>query len=769
MNRTTKELRYLAKRPFRLPKSATDLIPIDRVWEDGIFQNGKVYSKTYSVGEINFMGLSNRKKESILGSYGEILRSVGSQGFAQMTVVRRKSHRNDAGQGEILPLTGDANDHYRREINSLAADRKGKGNFRCERYLTISTEAKRHDDAAAYFSSGEQDIQSKFQEIGSDCEPLDNQSRLKLLASLLYRDEKMDYSRDPRKLVCPERIETATDHLKLGDRWCRVLNIPQFGGTLSDDFVDKLLSGKQDMLLSVNFRPIPQSECIHWLRLSHDSRMSQIYNHSQRQTAAGNFAAAPPLQLQEQKEDIERIMDQLSRETQGAVHASVLVMVTAASREELEQEVKRLKAVCAGANCQIDTMYTEQAAAMNDVLPLGSWKTHAGRFWLSGSLCVIHPFRTHEILDRNGMYLGINVLTMTPIILDQSLLMNGGCMILGDSGSGKSAVTKMILIQKGVGTQDQILILDPEGEYWHIIHALWPEDSALVRLNADGRNYLNPMEVTFPVDSETISAKSDLILSLVRDMEPSGSSGYDKSLMDRCISAVYREGERSGRMPTLATLREKLLEQPEPQARDIALILELYTVGSMDLFGHESTVDMNKRIIVFNTHSLAENLKAPALKIITSTILNRTNVNFRKGLRTHIFLDEFHWLFGDDHAAKFFASAWKQFRKRNAYPTAITQNVSQVLAHKSAKVMLSNSAMTIMLSQSPTDRAILVEMLNISEDLLRYVTDTEPGCGLIKCGNKLVPFDNRIPKSTELYQLITTRPGEGAFAMGQVI
>ena len=769
MYKATKGLHALSKQPFRLPKSAADLIPIDEVWEDGIFHSGKVWSKTYAVSEINYLGLSDRRKESILDGYGEILRSIGSQGFAQMTVIRRKPRNGAALRREILPLTGDGNDYIRREVNELATNRNGKGDHRTERYITISTEAAHHENAIQLFRDYEDDLKNKLLQIGSDSTRLDGSSRMELLSSLLNGSAEQGFPDDPRRIVCPEQIEQNIDYLKLGDRCCCVLNIAKFGGRLSDDFVDRLLSGRQDILLSVNFRPIPQDDCIRWLQLSHDSRMSQIYDHSQRQTAAGNFASTPPLQLEQQRTDIEQILSLVSGGKQGAVHASVLVMVTADTMQELEQEVKRLRSVCAGTNCRIDIMRTEQAASMCDALPMGSWKTHAGRFWLSGSLCVLHPFRTPEILDRDGIYLGINVLTQMPIVLDQSLLMNGGGFVLGCTGSGKSAWVKIFLIQKGVMTRDQILILDPDGEYWNIIHTLWPEESALVRLNTDGKNCLNPMEITYPADPETISAKSDLILSLVQDMKKINSTGYEKSLMDRCISAVYREGQERGVMPTLATLREKLLEQPESQAAEIALVLELYTVGSMDLFGHESTVDLNKRIIVFNTHGLAENLKSPALKIITSTILNRTIANSRKSLRTHIILDEFHWLFDDDHAATFFSTAWKQFRKRNAYPMAITQNVTQVLSNEKAQQMLSNSAMTVMLSQSPNDRAVLGKMLQISEDLLRYVTDVEPGCGLLKCGNKLIPFSNQIPRNTELYQLITTRPGEGAFVEVQVI
>lgn len=444
-------------------------------------------------------------------------------------------------------------------------------------------------------------------------------------------------------------------------------------------------------------------------------------------------------------------------------------MIITDTREELEQETKLIQNVAAGMNCKVSIMRTEQAAAMADVLPVGSWQAYALRSYLSGSVCGFHPFRTHEILDCHGFYLGRNAITRTAIILDQSLLLNGGGFVIGTAGSGKSAFVKLLITNIVALTTDQILILDPEGEYWPLIYALCGNDAALVRLHADGSHYLNPMDNTgIEVDPEFISTKSDLILSLVKEMDPDNVRSYNKSIMDRCISTVYEDAKKTGVVPTLTTLREKLLQQPEPQAQAIALTLELYTVGSMDIFGHESTVDLNKRVIVFNTHGLAENLRSPALKIITSTILNRTNTNDAQGKRTHIFLDEFHWLFEDEHAAKFFASAWKQFRKRNGYPTAITQNVTQLLQHKEAQVMLSNSALLVMLCQSSADRLTLGKELLIPDDLLQYVTDSEPGCGLIKCGRKLVPFVNQFPTNTELYRLITTRPGEGVFYEGQV-
>lgn len=226
-------------------------------------------------------------------------------------------------------------------------------------------------------------------------------------------------------------------------------------------------------------------------------------------------------------------------------------------------------------------------------------------------------------------------------------------------------------------------------------------------------------------------------------------------------------GKRTGTTPTLSTLREKLLEQPEQVAQDVALTLELFTTGSLNIYGRESNVDLSKRVIVFNTHGLGENLKAASLLVITDTILNRTTLNWKQGKRTHIFIDEFHTVFEDDLSTKFFASVWMRFRKRGAFPTAITQNVTYLLNSPEARVMIANSEFIIMLSQSDEDRDLLSTLLKISRDQMSYITNADPGCGLIKYGGTLVPFENRFPKETKLYELMTTRPGEGVFAGGQ--
>ena len=345
--------------------------------------------------------------------------------------------------------------------------------------------------------------------------------------------------------------------------------------------------------------------------------------------------------------------------------------------------------------------------------------------------------------------------------------MNQSAFLLGVPGSGKSFSAKELITFLMLNTDDDILICDPEGEYAPLVEAIGPEIGSVIHVAAGGKDKLNAMYMVDGYgEKNPIVEKSQFIMSLVEQIDKNGVGPQHKSIIDRCTAAVYREATETGIVPTLCTLREKLLAQPEEKAKEIALSLELFTTGSLDIFGHASTVDLNKRVIVFNIHDLGEQLKPTGLLVITDTMLNRVTLNWKMGKRTHVFIDEFHVVFENEQSGIFFNSAWRQFRKRNAYPTAITQNVEYLLDSVQASTMLSNSEFIVMLNQAASDRQKLSNLLNISPEQMSYITNADAGCGLIKYGSALVPFINRFPHNTKLYQLMTTRPGEGVFTTG---
>lgn len=262
-------------------------------------------------------------------------------------------------------------------------------------------------------------------------------------------------------------------------------------------------------------------------------------------------------------------------------------------------------------------------------------------------------------------------------------LLNQSAFLLGVPGAGKSFSAKELiafLMLHPDYANDDILICDPENEFGALCQALGRDMASVIHMAAGGKDRLNVMYMVEGYGEQNpIVEKSQFIMSLIEQIDETGVGPQHKSIIDRCTALVYQDAERTGRIATLCDLHKKLLQQPEEKAKDIALSLELFTTGSLDIFGRESTVDLDKRVVVFDIRGLGQQLKPTGLLVITDTILNRVTLNWKRGKRTHVFLDEFHVVFENEQSGVFFNSAWRQFRKRGAYPTAITQNVEYLL------------------------------------------------------------------------------------------
>lgn len=320
-------------------------------------------------------------------------------------------------------------------------------------------------------------------------------------------------------------------------------------------------------------------------------------------------------------------------------------------------------------------------------------------------------------------------------------------------------MTKEQIVFLALATQDDIIICDPEAEYSLLVKELGGE---VIAIAAGSENHINAMDMLegYGDSGNPVGDKSQFIMSLFEQLDRDGIKPVDRSIIDRCVTLVFQDYYRTRKMPTLVTLREKLLEQPEIEARSLALKLELFTDGSLDAFAHQTNVNTSSRIVSYDIFKLGKQLKTMGLLVITDAMINRVNENWRKGKRTHIILDEFHVVFENEESASFFNSAWRQFRKRDGYPIGITQNVEYLLDSVQASTMLSNSEFVVMLNQSYQDREKLAKLLNISDEQLSYITNAQSGCGLIKYGGNIVPFINRFPKNTLLYKLMSTKPSE---------
>ena len=775
--RPVKRVLRMDKEKYKVPRKVQDVIPIKCMWEDGIFQTGTRFSKSFKFTDINYRVSSKSVKLKLIGEYGAILSTLDPSATTKITINNRRFNQRSFEDSVLLSMKNDGLDCYRNEYNGVILDKARSGNgIIQEKYITVSVCKKNVSEARAYFNRVKTDLTGAFGRLGVRLAELDATERLRILHDF-YRTGEEEYFRfdlkemmgkghDFRDYICPDTIKRFDDYIMLGDKYARVLFLKEYSSSIYDDTIMELVDRNLTMMLSVDVVPVPMDEAVREVEQKMMGTETNITNWQRRQNANNNFSAAIPYDMQQQRQEMREYMDDLTVRDKKLMMTVMTLVHIADSKEQLDHDTETLKTAAAGRSCQLGVLRYQQTDGLNTALPIGIRKIDVFRTMTTESLSCLVPFNVQEVQEVGGIYFGVNAVSGNLVLCNPDNLMNQAMIVLGIPGSGKSFTVKENIIFLVLGTDDEIIILDPEGEYTPLVKAL---NGSVIRCAVGGKDHLNAMDMVSGYgDGSGVALKAEYIMSLLSLIDEEGFGPHHKSIIDRCVSQVFQEAKRTGEVPTLCTLREKLMEQSEKEARDLALTLELYTTGNLNIFGQKTNVDMSNRLLSFDIHDLGSQMKNAGFLTITDAILNRVNYNWARGKRTHVFVDEFHVAFENEYSGNFFTSAWRQFRKRNASPCAITQNITYMLKSPLASTILSNSEFVIMLNQSENDLAALFDLLKISDELANYVQDVSPGCGLIKYGSNLIPFVNEFPSNTELYNLITTKPGEGAFSEGQV-
>lgn len=765
------------KETYTVPRRVQDAIPIKRIWEDGIFQTGTRYSKQFKFTDTNYRVSSDSMKRKILGEYASILSTLDPSATTKITINNRRFNQKSFEDSVLLSMKGDGLDMYRKEYNAVIMDKAKSGNgIIQEKYITVSVCKKNVKEARAYFNRVKADLGSAFGKIGIRLTELNATERLRILHDF-YRVGEEEYFRfdlkemmqkghDFRDYICPDTIKRYDDYIMLGDKYARVLFLKEYSSSIYDDTIMEMVDRNLTMMVSVDVVPVPMDEAVREVEQKMMGSETNITNWQRRQNANNNFSAAIPYDMQQQRLEMREYMDDLTVRDKKLMMTVMTVVHIADSKEQLDQDTETLKTAAAGRFCQLGVLRYQQMKGMNTALPIGIRKVDVFRTMTTESLSYLVPFNVQEVQEDGGIFFGVNAISGNLVLCNPANLINQSMVVLGKPGSGKSFMIKLLILFLMLGTDDQIIIMDPEGEYTPLVKAL---GGSVIRCAVGGTDHLNAMDMAQGYgDGNGVALKAEYIMSLLDLMHKGGIGPHHKSIIDRCVMQVFRDSYQTGEIPTLGTLREVLLNQIEPEAHELALTLEMYTKGTQNIFGQKTNVDMNNRLLSFDIHDLGSQMKNAGFLTITDAILNRVNYNWSNQRHTHIFVDEFHVAFENEYGGNFFTSAWRQFRKRNASPCAITQNITYMLDSKQANTIVSNSEFVIMLSQSDKDLAALFNLLKISEELANYVHEVPPGNGLIKYGANMIPFVNEFPNNTELYNLITTKPGEGAFSESQV-
>ena len=624
--------------------------------------------------------------------------------------------------------------------------------------------------------------------MDSRSEELDAIERLRILHDFYRVGEETEFHFDLKDgmrkgasykdAICPDSMEFKKDHFVMGDKFGRVLFLKEYASYIKDSMINELTELNRTLMLSIDVIPVPTDEAVREMQNRLLGVETNVTNWQRRQNSNNNFSAVVPYDLEQQRKETREMLDDLTTRDQRMMFAVVTLVHLADTKEELDSDTETLQSIARKHLCQLSTLNWQQAEGLVTALPLGLRRIDALRTLTTEALAVLMPFKAQEIRHQGGVYYGQNVISKNLILANRWELLNANGFVLGVSGSGKSFTAKREMVGLALaaengdgGAPDDIIVIDPESEYRPLIEGLGGE---VIEVSATSPNHINAMDMEqgYGDGENPVVLKSEFLLSLCEQLMGSGKlSAKEKSIIDRCAAQCYRDYIRSdykGTVPTLQDFHAELLRQPEPEARDVALAIELFTEGSLNTFAKPTNVDTNSRILCYDIRDLGRQLLPVGMLVVLDSIFNRIIRNRQQGRNTWIYIDEIYLLFQHEYSANFLFTLWKRVRKYRACCTGITQNVDDLLQSHTARTMLANSEFLVMLNQAATDRTELARLLNISDNQLSYITNVDSGRGLIKCGSAIVPFMDNFPKN-RLYRLMTTRPSDtdGSHAPGR--
>lgn len=750
-----------------------------RISRDGIFEVAKgKYSKTYRFQDINYVTAGADDQMKILKQYCKTVNAIDVS--FKITINNRNKNMQEFRENVLFHKKGDPFDWIRDAYNHITESRivEGKQGIEQERYLTACVERKGYEQAKAFFATFEATLKQNFAELGSTIEPLDAKERLRILFQF-YRmgDEEqfhfnfrqcMKSGGDAKNSISGGYMKFYPGYFETDRKKCRALFIKKYPASLPDTFINEITNLPVHSMTTIDIVPVPKDLTNRVLQKKYLGIENDILKQQRVRNRNNDFSSDISYLKKVQKEKIEGVMDDVRENDQNLFYVGVDMVIMADTKEELDSITETLRNMANGRMCQIEPHYYQQLEALNTVLPVGGRQVSTLRTMLTRDIAALLPFHVQE-LNENGICYGINQVSHNLCIANRKKLANGNGMVFGIPGSGKSYFSKSEMLQVFLGTEDDIIVIDPTLEYFDIAKALG-DQAAVINLSSYTKNYVNPLEMDVGCldlnDSQgQIRDKGEFMLGLCEQCYGDSLNSRHKSIIDRCVRKLYMDIARAGEkhIPTMTEFYSLLMEQPEPEAKDIALALELFVNGSLNIFNHHTNVNVQARFLVYGTRDLGKELGAISTLVMLENISARIAENAEKGRATWLFIDEFHTVLDKEYSAKYLYTLWKKVRKLGGLCTGITQNLTDMLQNYTAMTMLGNSEFIALLKQANVDSQELSRVAGIPEAQLRFVNNSPSGTGIIKHGSVCIPFDNRMGKEENpIYALFNTNLHEKA-------
>ena len=772
-----------AKRDGRLPKTAQQTIPYKEMCRDGIcVVNDRYFTKQIQFYDINYQLAQNEDKNQIFESYCDFLNYFDSSIHFQLSFLNQRADLEEYQKSIQIPEQNDAYDSIRREYSEMLKGQLAKGNngLSKTKYITFGVEAESLKAAKPRLERIEADILANFKVLGAKARPLDGYERLSILHRMFHPADSSRFrfawdaiwktGLSSKDFIAPDSFSFKSGRtFQIGRTFGAVSFLQILAPELTDRMLADFLDLESSLVLTMHVRSIDQSEAIKTIKRKITDLDKMKIEEQKKAVRSGYDMEILPSDLMTYGTEAKTLLEDLQSRNERMFLVTVLMMNTAPSRQKLENNVFQAAGVAQKYNCALRRLDYQQEQGLVSSLPLGLNRIEIQRGLTTSSTAIFVPFTTQELfMQGDALYYGLNALSNNLIMVDRKKLKNPNGLILGTPGSGKSFSAKREITNAFLITTDDIAIIDPEDEYSSLVKRLGGQ---VIDISPVSDQYINPMDLTlnYSEDDNPLTLKSDFILSLM-ELIVGGKAGLEpveKTIIDRCVHLVYRDylqDPKPEKMPILGDLYRLLREQPEKEAQRLATALEIYVTGSLNVFNHQTNVEIKSRIVCYVIKKLGKQLKKFGMQVVQDQLWGRVSENREAHKSTRVYIDEMHLLLKEEQTAAYTVEIWKRFRKWGGIPTGLTQNVKDLLASREIENIFENSDFIYMLNQAGGDRQILAKQLNISPHQLSYVTNSNAGEGLLFYGNVIIPFIDHFPKGTELYSIMTTRPEDLAEA-----
>jgi len=766
-----------AKRDGRLPKTAQQTIPYQEMCRDGICIVGdRYFTKQIQFYDVNYQLAQNEDKNLIFENYCDFLNYFDSSIKVQLSFLNQRADMEEYQKSIHIPEQADDFNGIRREYSGMLKGQLARGNngLTKTKYITFGIEADSLKEAKPRLERIEADVLANFKVLGVRAHSLDGYERLAILHRMFHPadSQKFRFAWDAiwktglssKDFIAPDSFTFKSgQYFRIGRTYGAVSFLQILAPELTDRMLADFLDLENSMVVTLHIQSIDQSAAIKNIKRKITDLDRMKIEEQKKAVRAGYDMDIIPSDLATFGSEAKTLLEDLQSRNERMFLVTMLVMNHAGTRQKLENNIFQAAGVAQKYNCALRRLDYQQEQVLMASLPLGLNQISIQRGLTTSSTAIFVPFTTQELfMNGEALYYGLNALSNNLIMADRKKLKNPNGLILGTPGSGKSFSAKREITNAFLITHDYIAIIDPEQEYSPLVQRLGGQ---VIDISPASDQYINPMDLNlnYSEDDNPLTLKSDFILSLM-ELIVGGKAGLEpveKTVVDRCVHMVYRDylqDPRPEKMPVLGDLYELLRKQPEQEAQRLATALEIYVTGSLNVFNHQTNVEIKSRIVCYVIKNLGKQLKKFGMQVVQDQVWGRVSENREAHKSTRLYIDEMHLLLREEQTAAYTVEIWKRFRKWGGIPTGITQNVKDLLASREIANIFENSDFIYMLNQAGGDRQILAKQLNISPHQLGYVTNSNAGEGLLFYGNVIIPFVDHFPKDTELYSIMTTRP-----------